>query len=81
MSDRPEWFAPHMYGMGTGWPIAWQGWVMSFALIGAVLFAWWLFGEGDLRGLAIIIPAIIAYLVAAGLTTKGGWRWRWGRDQ
>ena len=81
MSERPEWFAPHLYGIGTGWPIAWQGYALSVAPIVAVLFSWWLFGEDDPRALAIIIPAIVSYLVAAALTTKGGWRWRWGRDQ
>lgn len=81
MRDRPAWFNPHYYGMGIGWPIAWQGWVLSVALIGAVLFAWWLFGEDDPRALAIIIPAIVFYLVVAARTTKGGVRWRWGRDQ
>ena len=78
MSDRPEWFAPHMYGMGIGWPISWQGWSLSLTLIASVLFAWWLFGEGDLRALAIIVPAIIIYLGIAARTTRGGIRWRWG---
>ena len=41
-------------------------------------FAAWLFGKNDLRGLAIVIPAIIALLIVTELTTKGGWRWRWG---
>ena len=80
MRDRPEWFNPHFYGMGTGWPIAWQGWALSVAMIASVLVAWWLFGEDDPRALAIIIPAIVGYLVVAARTTKGGWRWRWGRD-
>ena len=78
MSDRPEWFAPHMYGMGTGWPISWQGWALSVALIASVLFAWWVFGDDDPRALAIVVPAVIGYMIVAGLTTKGGWRWRWG---
>ena len=49
MSERPEWFAPHLYGMGTGWPIAWQGYALSVAPIVAVLFSRWLFGEDDPR--------------------------------
>ena len=81
MSDRPEWFAAHRYGMGIGWPIAWQGWVMGIALILIVLFAWWLFGDDDSRSLAIIIPAVFGYIIIAARTTRGGFRWRWGGDE
>ena len=33
MSDEPEWFAARRYGIGSGPPIAWQGW----AVLGAYL--------------------------------------------
>jgi len=78
MSDRPEWFAPKRYGLGTGLPIAWQGWaVLSvFALtIGVALL---LFDREDPLALTIVIPAILALLIIVGRTTRGGWRWRWG---
>jgi len=78
MSDRPEWFAAKRYGIGAGLPIAWQGWAVLAVFMAIVGFAAWLFGKNDLRGLAIVIPAIIALLIVTGLTTKGGWRWRWG---
>ena len=80
MSDRPEWFAPKRYGLGAGLPIAWQGWAVLTVFIAIIGVAAWLFGKGDPRGLALVIPAIIALLVVTALTTRGGWRWRWGGE-
>ena len=78
MNDRPEWFAPKRYGLGAGWPIAWQGWAvlaLFMAVVGATLL---LFGPAHPLGLAIALPALAALLIVTALTTKGGWRWRWG---
>ena len=78
MNDRPRWFAPKRYGLGTGTPIAWQGWAVlaAFALIvGAALL---MFGPYNLLALTIVVPAIVALLIIMARTTRGGWRWRWG---
>jgi len=80
MSERPKWFAPKRYGLGAGLPIAWQGWAVLAVFIAIIGVAAWLFGKGDPRGLALVIPAIIALLVVTALTTRGGWRWRWGGE-
>jgi hypothetical protein len=77
MSDRPEWFAAKRYGIGAGLPIAWQGWAVLGVFLAVLGVAAWLFGKADLRGLAIVIPAIIALFVVTAWTTRGGWRWRW----
>jgi hypothetical protein len=81
MSDRPEWFAPKRYGFGVGWPIAWQGWLLSAVLIALLALAYWLFGDNNPRALAIVVPAILGYMIIAAWTTKGGLRWRWGEDE
>ena len=78
MSDRPEWFAAKRYGIGAGLPIAWQGWAVLGVFLAVLAIAAWLSGKGDQRGLAIVIPAIIALFVVTAWTTRGGWRWRWG---
>lgn len=78
MSDPPEWFAPKRYGLGAGLPIAWQGWAVLAGFIAVVGLAIWLFGDGDPRGLAVVIPAIAVLLIITARTTRGGWRWRWG---
>ena len=38
MADRDEgvWFAPKRYGFGAGLPVAWQGWALLAAYVGAV---------------------------------------------
>jgi hypothetical protein len=81
MADRPEWFAPKRFGIGTGWPIAWQGWALLAgwaALIGLALL---IFGPEDLSALAIVIPATVAVAIIMARTTRGGWHWRWGEKE
>lgn len=76
-----KWFAPMRYGLGSGLPIAWQGWVVTslfmFVAIGAPL----LFEDRPLVAASIVVPAAGAFLLIAAQTTRGGWRWRWGEDE
>ena len=81
MTGRPEWFAAKRYGLGAGWPIAWQGWAVWAGFLLVIGLAVWLFGEDDLRALALIIPAMAALVIITALTTRGGWRWRWGEKE
>ena len=73
-----DWFAAKRYGIGSGMPIAWQGWALLagyIVLIGLaaflVQFSWLAYFSlvGFLTGLFALISA---------RTTQGGWRWRWG---
>ncbi len=73
-----EWFAPKRYGLGAGLPIAWQGWAVLVLFMLAVGGALLLFGPDNPAALAIILPATGALLIVTALTTRGGWRWRWG---
>lgn len=74
--DR-AWFLPKKFGIGSGWPIAWQGWallVAHMALLGAVARRF----ENNLPNL--IMFAIIIAIMPLPLyawKTRGGWRWRW----
>ena len=81
MNDGPEWFAPKSHGLGSGLPIAWQGWavllIYTVVLIAAILL---------LRGktyatLATTLIATAVLLLICAKTTKGGWRWRWGEKE
>lgn len=76
-----DWFAAKRYGIGSGLPIAWQGWVLLagyLVLVGLASFlipiSWLAYFSlvGFLTGLFILISA---------RTTRGGWRWRWGKDE
>jgi hypothetical protein len=75
--DKP-WFAAKRFGIGSGWPITWQGWavltVFSAAFFASIGFA----PEGLKMSLAVILA--VAFTVLSAAKTKGGWRWRWGGD-
>ncbi len=75
--DKP-WFATKQFGIGSGWPIAWQGWAV-LAVFLAALFASLRFAPPPVKiWLAVIL--IVAFTVISAAKTKGGWRWRWGRE-
>lgn len=79
-SEGPEWFAPKRYGYGSGLPMAWQGWavlIIYLALVGVVilLFERWPVAAG---GMIIVLSS--ALMLISARTTRGGWRWRWGKS-
>ncbi|WP_309661403.1 hypothetical protein [Sphingomonas sp.] len=80
MSDNPEWFAPKRYGLGSGMPIAWQGWVVLAAFFAITAGATAVFARQPLILASILVPAVAILLVITARTTRGGWRWRWGKD-
>ena len=77
--DGPEWFAPKRYGYGSGMPIAWQGWAVTVAYIAIVLIAIRFVPSRPIIILAVIVPATATLMVITARTTRGGWRWRWGK--
>ena len=78
MASNREWFAPKMHGYGASPPIAWQGWVVLGAFVlGVLASVAWL--PGVWRGVGVVAVSVLFGLVCL-LTTKGGWRWRWGPD-
>jgi hypothetical protein len=82
--NRPEWFAPRRFGIGAGLPIAWEGWALLTAYIALMLPATRLVArqQPDQRvaGVALMVLATTALVTIAARTTRGGWRWRSGRD-
>ena len=82
MNDRPEWFAPKRYGYGAGLPVAWQGWAVFVGFLAVMMAsAVFLAPRNLLAWLALVISLTIAFVLIARMTTRGGWRWRWGDDQ
>ena len=87
MVERPNdgaWFAAKRFGIGAGLAIAWQGWALLGGYITAIFLLAWLVAAG---GVAIKALAILLFTVATGLFveisrrhTRGGWKWRWGKD-
>jgi hypothetical protein len=74
-----DWFAPKRFGIGAGKPISWQGWLLTigyfFLIVGAAL----LFLKSLLAFFALLISATVAFVIISARTTRGGWRWRWGK--
>lgn len=80
MTDGPEWFAPKRYGFGSGLPIAWQGWLVLGVYLAVVIGASVAVGERPVFVGAVIFAATVLLLLVTARTTRGGWRWRWGKE-
>lgn len=82
MNDGPEWFAAKSHGYGAGLPVAWQGWVLTLVFVGIITGAGLIFAERSpwVFG-SIIFTATAIFLLIAARTTRGGWRWRWGKEK
>ncbi|GBQ21721.1 hypothetical protein ACLRDC_05115 [Gluconacetobacter sacchari] len=81
-SSKP-WFAAKSYGIGSGLPIAWQGWVTLILFVGALLsvsaipvFFHSVFSV--VIEIAGILGVLAVFLVVCAAKTDGGWAWRWG---
>ncbi len=75
--DRP-WFAAKRFGIGSGWPIVWQGWVALIVFLAAFVANMQFSPYRAKMWLAVIL--MVAFAVVTAAKTKGGWRWRWGRE-
>ena len=80
MNDNPEWFAPKRYGLGAGLPITWQGWAVTAAFGAVLAVALYFFRDRPIQLAAIMTPALVVFVVVCARTTRGGWHWRWGRE-
>ena len=79
-AEGPEWFAPKRYGYGAGLPIAWQGWAVLIVYLAVVIGFAAAFPHRPAVVLGIMAPATVSLLIIAARTTRGGWRWRWGKE-
>ena len=80
MNENPEWFAPKRYGIGASWPISWQGWAITAAFISLVGFASLLLRHSRIGFISVLAMLLVSFAVICARTTRGGWRWRWGKD-
>jgi len=70
------WFAAKRYGLGSGWPIAWQGWAVLAVFLAAVFASLRFAPQPAKMWLSVIL--LVAFTVLIAAKTEGGWRWRWG---
>ena len=80
MSDDYEWFAPKRFGYGAGLPISWHGWALTIGFILLSIILGILLGKHPIQLIAALAPLVIAFMVVCARTTRGGWRWRWGKE-
>ena len=83
MADRDEgvWFAPKRYGFGAGLPVAWQGWALLAAYVGAVAgTALLLLPRNRVTWIVVFAALSVALIAISARHTRGGWRWRWGGE-
>ena len=79
MSDGPEWFAPKRYGYGAGLPISWQGWALTIGFIALAVALGALFHNEPLSWSRRSRRSSSCSSCICARTTRGGWRWRWGK--
>ena len=80
MADGPEWFAPKRYGYGAGLPIAWQGWAATGLFVVLIAASSLLLAYSWLAYASVFVTLTVLFVILAAKTTKGGWRWRSGKD-
>ncbi len=80
------WFKPKAYGFGAT-PNTWQGWALTLigvALILAVIFEAQQIADRSTQMLVAISGVVLIAVplnFISWLKTKGGWRWRSGKDE
>jgi hypothetical protein len=81
MDDRgsPEWFAPKEFGFGAR-PVTWQGWAVVVAFVAVPAAAGYWLGDRPVAMAGVLVPAIAVMMLIAVKTTRGGFRWRWGKE-
>ena len=80
MTQDFEWFAPKRYGYGAGRPITWQGWLLAIGFVVVVAGLGIVFRGRTFQFFAVMVPLVTVFTVICARTTKGGWRWRWGKS-
>jgi hypothetical protein len=75
------WFHPKRVGFGAGLPCSWEGWAVLAAFMAIMLGGPFLIDDSHWRLRAGIgVVSVVALLVIVAAKTRGGWRWRSGRD-
>ena len=80
-NDGKPWFRPRLFGIGSGVPLAWQGWALLGLHVALILGVTLLLRDKPVALIAAVLAiAILPMPIYAG-RTEGGWRWRWGNGK
>ena len=76
--EEGYWFAPKKLGQGSGWPTAWQGWVLLLGFLALVLGIAFFIDGGTPMDMAIgvgsIIVLTIPFMIIVKNRTPGRWK-------
>jgi hypothetical protein len=73
---RKPWFRVKRYGYGVGLPIAWEGWLVLFLYLAAIVAASALISS--MASLVVVVLLTPAVLYISYVRSDGEWRWRSG---
>ena len=73
-----DWFAAKRYGIGSGLPIAWQGWALLVGYLILVIAVSFLIHISLLLYFSLVGFLTGLFILISARTTRGGWQWRWG---
>ena len=77
-NDDKPWFAAKRFGLGSGLPNAWQGWVFMALHLALILGITFLLRDKPIALLAAVLVATVLPMPIYAARTQGGWHWRWG---
>lgn len=82
MNDKDDgmWFAPKRFGIGSGLPIAWQGWLLLAAHIAVIAVGPLVLRHHPVAKFTWIALFVVLPWPIYAAKTRGGWKWRSGRD-
>ena len=80
-NEGKAWFRPRSFGVGSGVPVAWQGWALLCLHVALILGVTLLLRDKPAALIAAVLAiAILPMPIYAG-RTEGAWRWRWGNGK
>lgn len=79
-NEQNAWFEPKNIGIGSGWPIVWQGWALLGSHVLALVMLSLLLQKTPLLMIIVLFIAAFAPLPIYRAKTRGGWHWRSGTE-
>lgn len=79
-SKKHYWFPAKRYGLGWGFPSAWQGWLILLIYLGAISFSAYVFSPSSKTTSFLLATIAISVTLIVICWIKGEPpKWRWGK--
>ena len=80
-NDSKPWFRAKSFGLGSGLPIAGQGWLLLGLHVALILGVTLLLRDKPLALVAAALAVAVLPMPVYASRTEGGWHWRWGNGK